>query len=194
MLCLERLGNSNNDVVASGHWLPFSFGRGESPKLSHMCFVDDLILVAEASQNQVNCINSILQALCDKSGQKVNFHKSQVFFSANVNDDLASSLSQALGVNITNDLGKYLGVPMLHQRVSKHPFSFILDKLKKKLSGWKASTLSFAGRGTLSQASLTNIPGYIFQSTSSLYLCVMKVKRFVDTLSEVLQLIPGSVI
>lgn len=38
---------------------------------------------------------------------------------------------------------------MIHQRISKHSFKFILDKMKKKLAGWEANSLSFAGRVTL---------------------------------------------
>lgn len=60
-----------------------------------MCFIDDLILVAEASMDQVECINSILHLFCSKSGQKINFRKSQVFFSSNVSDVQSSSLSNA---------------------------------------------------------------------------------------------------
>lgn len=71
------------------------------------------------------------------------------FFSNNISDDYSSVLSQALGISAAKDLGKYLGGPMLHQRMSKYSFSFILDRMKRKLSGWKANTLSFAGRVTL---------------------------------------------
>jgi hypothetical protein len=38
---------------------------GDSPKYLHMCFVDDLILVVEASSSQVNCITYILQEFCE---------------------------------------------------------------------------------------------------------------------------------
>jgi hypothetical protein len=38
----------------------------------------------------------------------------------------------------------YLGAPMIHQRISKQSFAYLLDKMCKKLSGWKAKTLSFA--------------------------------------------------
>lgn len=152
-------------MLLMGTWLPFKFGRGSSPTLSHMCFVDDLILVAEATHLQVNCIKNILDLFCQSSGQKINLEKSQVYFSENVHSDLASSLSQELGVHITTDLGTYLGVPMLHQWTSKQSFGFVLDKMRKKLAGWKANTLSFAGRVSLAQASLINIPGYVFQSS-----------------------------
>lgn len=165
VLCLEKLGHKINDAINNGAWIPFSFGRGDSPKISHMCFADDIILVAEASVNQVEVMKGILQDFCAVAGQKINLAKSQVFFSLNTSEELATSLSAALGVNITKDLGVYLGAPMLHQRLSKHSFTFVLDKMRRKLSGWKASKLSFAGRVTLAQSSLANIPGYVVQST-----------------------------
>lgn len=59
----------------------------------------------------------------------------------------------------------YLGAPMLHQRLARHQFTFVLDKMRKKLSGWKASFLSFAGRVALAQSSLASIPGYVLQAT-----------------------------
>lgn len=37
--------------------------------------------------------------------------------------------------------------------------------MRRKLAGWKANSLSFAGRVTLAQASLSSIPGYILQAT-----------------------------
>lgn len=49
--------------------------------------------------------------------------------------------------------------------MAKQSFSFILDKMCKKLAGWKAKSLSFAGKVTLAQASLLNIPGYVFQTS-----------------------------
>lgn len=54
---------------------------------------------------------------------------------------------------------------MLHQRTLKHSFSFILDKMGKKLSVWKANSLSFAGRVTLAQSSLASMHGYVMQSS-----------------------------
>lgn len=76
VLCLERLGHRIKDAINFGDWLPYNFGVGDSPKIFHMCFADGLILVAEASMNQVDCINSILHSFYSKSGQKVNLHKS----------------------------------------------------------------------------------------------------------------------
>jgi hypothetical protein len=165
VLCIERLGHMIKDAVSAGEWAPYSFGRGDCPKLSHICFADDLILVAEATEAQVGCVNKVLHEFCQKSGQKINLLKSQVFFSKNTPESQTTTLSHALGVHVTQDLGMYLGAPMIHQRISKQSFAYLLDKMRKKLSGWKAKTLSFAGRVTLAQTSLVNIPGYVLQCT-----------------------------
>lgn len=174
VLCLERLGHRITDAVHDGSWKPFRFGRGNCPTLSHVCFVDDLVLVAEASSSQIQLVKTILHEFGSVSGQKVNLGKSQVFFSANVPERLANSLSQEIEIQATQDLGIYLGAPMLHQRISKNSFQFLIDRMRAKLSGWKAKNLSMAGRITLAQSTLANIPGYVAQSTllpASVCLC-----------------------
>lgn len=54
---------------------------------------------------------------------------------------------------------------MLHQRSSRHTYAYVLEKMRKKLSVWKANSLSFAGRITLVQSSLTSMPGYVMQTS-----------------------------
>lgn len=72
----------------------------------------------------------------------------------------------ALGFSVPKDLGTYLGMPLLHTRVSQHTYQNIIDKVKRRLSGWHASLLSLAGRITLAQTILQAIPVYAMQSTS----------------------------
>ena len=66
-----------------------------------------------------------------------------------------------LGFASTPYLGKYLGFSLKHSGSSSHDYDFILDKVKQKLSGWKANLLSLAGRRVLIQSSLAAIPLYI---------------------------------
>lgn len=163
---MERLSHKINDLVTEGIWKPLKFGRGVGPIVSHVCFADDLILIAEANLDQINLIKGVLDEFCLFSGQKVNLGKSKVFFSNNISLESSDFFSRELGIDRTADLGTYLGSPMLHQRISKHCFSYIIDKMKKKLNGWKAKTLSFAGRVTLAQSSLSCIPGYAMQTAA----------------------------
>ncbi|CAN1181294.1 Putative ribonuclease H protein At1g65750 [Linum perenne] len=66
---------------------------------------------------------------------------------------------------LTQDLGRYLGVPILHERVTSHTYQDILDRIDKKLAGWKVKTLSLAGRVTLAQSVLAAIPAYAMQTS-----------------------------
>lgn len=73
---------------------------------------------------------------------------------------------------MTNDLGKYLGVPILHERVNRRSFRFILDKVDQRLSNWKAKTLSFTRRLTLTKLVVQALPTYVMQSAAlPKYIC-----------------------
>ncbi|CAN1811456.1 Putative ribonuclease H protein At1g65750 [Linum perenne] len=69
-----------------------------------------------------------------------------------------------LGIPLTQDLGQYLGVPILHGRTTKETYQGIIDKLDQKLRGWKAKSFSLAGRVTLAQSALSAIPAYAMQT------------------------------
>ncbi|CAN1167006.1 Putative ribonuclease H protein At1g65750 [Linum perenne] len=69
-----------------------------------------------------------------------------------------------LGIAATQDLGRYLGVPILHGRVTKATYEYILHRMDEKLAGWKAHNLSLAGRVTLASSVLNAIPSYAMQT------------------------------
>ncbi|CAN1177967.1 Putative ribonuclease H protein At1g65750 [Linum perenne] len=66
---------------------------------------------------------------------------------------------------LTQNLGRYLGVPILHERVTAHTYQEILDRIDKKLTGWKVKTLSLAGRVTFAQSVLAAIPAYAMKTS-----------------------------
>lgn len=51
------------------------------------------------------------------------------------------SFSDILGMQSTPNLGRYLGIPIKSQGPSSQDFNFILERVKQKLSGWKADSL-----------------------------------------------------
>ena len=89
---------------------------------SHLFFADDLLLFAEASSAQAFFINSVLEEFCLSSGAMVNKSKTQVYFSKNISRAVAGRLWCELGYIVKNDLGNYLGMPLLHCRVSKQTY------------------------------------------------------------------------
>lgn len=79
--------------------------------------------------------------------------------------ELASQISAVANILVTVDMGIYLGVPTLHSRVTKDTYQDLLDKIKSKLAGWKAKSLSMAGRITLAKHVLNAIPFYTMQTS-----------------------------
>ena len=165
ILCMEFLRHLIEGKCAAKVWNPVKTSRN-GPSFSHLFFADDLVLFAEVNTEKCLAIRDMLQEFCSKSGQKVNEAKSRVFFSPNVDFDQRELLSSTLGFSSTTNLGKYLGFPLKHSRASRHDFDYVLDRVKKKLAGWKANLLSMAGRMVLIHASSSTIPNYVMQQVS----------------------------
>lgn len=124
-----------------------------------------MILFCEASLDQAEILQRCLSTFCEASGSKVSVDKSKVYFSPNTSVEVQEGISRQLGMEVTLDLGRYLGVPTINGRTSKREYQYLVEKINGKLAGWKAKILSMAGRATLIQSSLGSIPYYTVQST-----------------------------
>ena len=120
------------DDIEDGHWSPIHLSTN-GPPISHLFFADGLILFGEASSMQVEAMISCMERFCSSSGLKVNRDKTKVCFSKNVHVTRALEMSNQIRVGLTSDLGKYLGIPLLHERASCAIFSSILEKTKQRL-------------------------------------------------------------
>lgn len=49
-------------------------------------------------------------------------------------------------MSATNNLGKYLGFPIIHQGRVGNAYNFVVNKIQSKLAGWKSKLLSKAGK------------------------------------------------
>ncbi|CAL9017296.1 unnamed protein product [Prunus brigantina] len=56
-------------------------------------------------------------------------------------------------------------MPLLHSRPNKATFNGLLDKVHRRLAGWKGKLLSLDGRATLIKAVASSIPIYTMQTT-----------------------------
>ncbi|KAL5732754.1 hypothetical protein ACOSQ2_032446 [Xanthoceras sorbifolium] len=133
MLCIEKFSHLIVDKVDRGFWKALRIaGRGLA--ISHLFFADDLILFGQASLQQAETMHSYMDTFCDVSGQQVSFSKSRVFCSKNVRVGDARDIVRACGSPFTDNLGKYLGLPLLHDRVNKNTFHEILEKVQRRLA------------------------------------------------------------
>ena len=83
------------------------------------------------------------------SGQAVNFQKSGIFFSPNVDSSVKNTIFVVLGVSSSINIGQYLGLPSLIGKSKRTIFRLLKDQLWKRLQGWKTRFLSKVGKEVL---------------------------------------------
>jgi hypothetical protein len=66
-----------------------------------------------------------------------------------------------MDVKAVTSHSKYLGLPVIFGRSKNEVFSFVRDRVWKKLKGWKEKFLSRAGKETLIKAVAQAIPSYV---------------------------------
>ena len=164
---MEKFAHLIQTEVEEDNWKPFRLKKSGTC-ISHLFFADDLMLFAEADMDQAAIIKACLDDFCAASGEKVNNMKSRIFFSKNVNHTKVNEISNFMGFSPCVDLGRYLGVPLIHQKVTRRSQEYILGKMDKKLSQWKANTLSSAAHYTLVHSVVSVIPSYDMQTISLL--------------------------
>lgn len=96
---------------------------------------------------------------------KVSEAKTKIFFSRNVHASRTQDMSRVVGFSITGNLGRYLGVPLLHKRQTCATYKHLVERVRSRLASWKVNTLSFAGRVTFVQSIIASFPTYTMQST-----------------------------
>ena len=130
------------------------------PRVSHLFFADDSVPFCQAKQTECQVILDILATYERGSGQKINKDKTNLFFSTNTSPEVKESIQQLLGVPSIRNFEKYLGLPALVGRGKKQSFSYIKERVWKKLQGWKEKLLSQAGKEVLIKLVIQAIPTY----------------------------------
>ncbi|KAL5842865.1 hypothetical protein ACOSQ3_013468 [Xanthoceras sorbifolium] len=101
---------------------------------------------------------------CDISRQQVSFPKSRIYCSNNTKVDFATRIAKVYGFLLTNNLGNYLRVSLIHGRINNITYHELITKTKKRLASWKCASLSLAGRATLIRPITSALPIYAIQS------------------------------
>ncbi|RYR41081.1 hypothetical protein Ahy_A08g037476 [Arachis hypogaea] len=109
--------------------------------------------------------------------QKDSLNRSCIFFSKNVNHNIREEFSRELGIPLTSNLRKYLGVLLIHKKCGKQHFQYIIDKMQAKLSSCNMKTLSITERAMLAQSVLFSIPSYVMQTMKVLNKTCNKIDK-----------------
>lgn len=80
VLYVYKLYHIIMQTVEEGEWKVIKVGK-QGPTVSHLIFVDDLLLFGEAKPRQMQCVMRCLKKFCAMSGEQVSYDKTKVLFS-----------------------------------------------------------------------------------------------------------------
>ncbi|GAU35032.1 hypothetical protein TSUD_103550 [Trifolium subterraneum] len=160
ILVTECLTALIHQAVGRGDLHDVRICRG-APEVSHLLFADDCFLFCRANVAEVNELLRILHTYEQASGQEVNLDKSKVFISRNMSQAAKEDLSRILGVKLVLGTGIYLGLPSMVGRSKKALFSYIKDRIWKRINSWRGRALSKAGKEIMIKSVLQAIPFYV---------------------------------
>ncbi|KAK8657530.1 hypothetical protein V6N13_035761 [Hibiscus sabdariffa] len=141
LICAEGLSVLLNDANRERTVCAGTIGR-ERLEVGHLLFADDSILFGDASIMGATNMRDVLHSYGNIYGQRVNFDKSLIFFSSNVEQYTRGQIGSLLGVRVSTDPEKYMGLPIMVGRKKREAFSYYLDRFNKKTNNWGARWLS----------------------------------------------------
>lgn len=118
------------------------------------------IFFCKATSEQAQAIKEILWKYEGASGQQVNFSKSSITFSKEIQQQRKDDIQLQLDIREVLAQDKYLGLPTYVGRSKKKALLVARDQIGKRLAGWMDGLVSWAGREVLIKAVAQTIPTY----------------------------------
>ena len=117
-----------------------------------------LILFCDASREQLLSVRLVLSCFQAFTGLKVNIGKSEIVSVGEVNN--LDALTNIFQCKVGSLPMKYLGMPLGTSFKTASIWNHILEKMEKKLSGWKCLYLSKGVGIMLLKSTLSSLPTY----------------------------------
>jgi hypothetical protein len=112
---------------------------------SHTFYADDLMVFCKGKLAGLQALKDLFDAYALQSGQRINTAKSTIF-SGSITQGRINLIVNLLNFQLGSLPFNYLGVPLFRGKPKVSWIQPIADKIHSKLSAWKASLLSMAGR------------------------------------------------
>jgi hypothetical protein len=91
---------------------------------------------------------------------KINYDKSDLL-TIGLDEDSYNAFAKKFCCKKSDFPIRYLGVPLHYSKLRRADLQPLIDKIIKRIAGWRGKLLSYAGRLTLLRACLASIPIYL---------------------------------
>ncbi|XP_041025485.1 uncharacterized protein LOC121265883 [Juglans microcarpa x Juglans regia] len=135
-----------------------------APRISHLLYTDDVMIFANASKRSIRCLMGVLHDFEKWSGQRVSHEKSAIFFSKQLRLSRKREILADIGFVEGKFPFTYLGVPIVDGKLKASHFGPLLEKIGKKVPGWKCRLLSQGGRLILLRHVLSSMPMHLLSA------------------------------
>ncbi|KAK1299943.1 putative ribonuclease H protein [Acorus calamus] len=146
-----------------------------SINISHLQFTDDLLLFCDGSPLSARGLKCLFAEFAICTGLRLNPYKTQAFYSAHLD---YYDFTDLLGIAAGSLPVRYLGLPLTNKPLKHVTCLPLLEKVRRRIEGWKGHLLSFAGRVELAKTVLNSFQ--IFWSSA--FLLPQKTSNFLEKL------------
>lgn len=154
----EGLGILVKRAVGNGLMEDLGVGRDDI-RISHMQYADDTLFTFSGNSNDIWAVKYILRNFEVLSGLSVNFNKC-CLYGMNVDQESLYEMADLLGCRIDHFPINYLGIKVGGNVRKVVDWSFLVDKIRKRLNKWAGRHISFARRMTLINSILATVHVY----------------------------------
>lgn len=162
LFCLaeEVLSRAVSKLVNDGRLSLMTGPRGVSV-LSHVMYADNVMIFCRGSKRNLKTLLSLFHKYGAISGQIIN-HAKSTFYAGPISARRRNYIAALLGFSFGHIPFTYLGIPIFQGKPKRMYLEPIADRIRCKLSAWKASLLSIAGRVLLVKSVIYDMLLYSF--------------------------------
>jgi Reverse transcriptase (RNA-dependent DNA polymerase) len=124
-----------------------------------LLYADDVLIFLQANSQQIMLLKCIFNQFQRISGLKLNLEKSELLVTTD-RQGKTHRLAALMHCQASQFPITHLGLPLSDKRLPRESFYRLIHQEEKRLSGWKADTLSIGGRLVLLNSVLSSQPIY----------------------------------